>query len=81
MKNSPRKNDIEQIILMAWADTIPFETIMAEYGLNAEQVQKLMCQQQTPKTYRRWRQRILRRSGPKGKHGRLTEIASMKQKF
>ena len=81
MSTNLNDNDIEQIILMTWADTIPFETIETEYGLTAEQVQKLMRQQQAPKTYRRWRRRVLQRSGPKSKHAKLTQITSTKQKF
>jgi hypothetical protein len=39
--------DIEQIILMAWGDTIPFETIKLEYGLTENQVRALMRKHQT----------------------------------
>lgn len=73
-------NDIEQIILMAWADTIPFETIEREYGLNANQVQKFMRKHQSPQTYIRWRKRVTKRSGPSSKHETLSRISSHKTK-
>ena len=81
MKKELSEIDIEQIILMAWADTIPFETIELEYGLNSEQVQKLMRHKQSPRTYRRWRQRVAKRSGTSSKHRKLTHVSSTKQKF
>ncbi len=73
--------DIENIILMAWGDTIPFETIHAEYGLTENQVRKLMRQHQSPNTYRRWRERVTSRSGAKSKHAALTLVTSTRQKF
>jgi len=41
--------DIEQIVLMAWGDTIPFETIELEYGLTENQVRTFMRTNQTEK--------------------------------
>lgn len=73
--------DIEQIILMAWGDTIPFEAIYIEYGLTENQVRKLMRQHQSEKTYRRWRERVTGRSGAKSKHAALTAVTSTRQKF
>lgn len=73
--------DIEQIILMAWGDTIPFETIEREYGLNENAVRKLMRKHQTEKTYRRWRERVERRSGSSSKHERLSRKSSTRQKY
>lgn len=72
---------IEQIILMAWGDTIPFETIEREYGLTANQVQKLMRKHQSEKTYRRWRQRVEKRSGASSKHEMLSNKTSNRQKY
>jgi uncharacterized protein (TIGR03643 family) len=73
--------DIEQIILMAWGDTIPFEAIAREYGLTENQVRALMHKHQTPKTYRRWRERVQGRSGASSKHERLSIKTSTKQKY
>lgn len=73
--------DTEQIILMAWGDTIPFETIRVEYGLTENAVRKLMRAHQSPKTYRRWRERVTARAGEKSKHAKLTLVSSTRQKF
>jgi uncharacterized protein (TIGR03643 family) len=72
---------IEQIILMAWGDTIPFETIRIEYGLTEGAVRKLMRAHQSPKTYRRWRERVTRRNGASSKHTALSKISSTRQKY
>ena len=73
--------DIEQIILMAWADTVPFETIEREYGLSENQVRKLMRRHQSEKTYTRWRKRVVSRRGRSSKHGALTAKTSARQKY
>lgn len=73
--------DIEQIILMAWGDTIPFETIKLEYGLSETEVRKLMRANQTEKTYIRWRERVEGRNGPSSKHAALSTKTSTKQKY
>ena len=73
--------DIEQIILMAWGDTIPFEVIQREYGLTANEVQKLMRKHQSEKTYRRWRMRVHNKTGRSSKHEALTTKTSTRQKY
>jgi uncharacterized protein (TIGR03643 family) len=73
--------DIEQIILMAWGDTILFETIEREYGLNETIVRKLMRTNQSEKTYIRWRKRVEARSGASSKHEALTHKTSTRQKY
>jgi uncharacterized protein (TIGR03643 family) len=73
--------DIEQIILMAWGDTIPFETITREYGLTENQVRTLMRKYQSEKTYRRWRERVQKRAGVRSKHALLSTKTSTKQKY
>jgi uncharacterized protein (TIGR03643 family) len=73
--------DIEQIILMAWGDTIPFETIKLEYGLTENQVRALMRKHQSEKTYRRWRERVQKRSGASSKHEFLSVKTSTRQKY
>lgn len=49
---------IEEIIKLAWSDTVPFETIALEYGLTENQVRQLMRTNQSEKTYIRWRKRV-----------------------
>jgi uncharacterized protein (TIGR03643 family) len=71
----------EQIILMAWGDTIPFETIRIEYGLTENQIRALMRKHQSEKTYRRWRERVERRRGNSSKHALLSSKTSTRQKF
>jgi len=78
MKKPLTNIDIEQIILLAWADTVPFEVIRREYGLNEGEVIKLMRSHQSRKTYRRWRQRV---RGRGGKHERIAPTTSMRQKY
>lgn len=73
--------DIEQIILMAWGDTIPFEVIQREYGLTENKVVKLMRKHQSPQTYERWRRRVTSRAKASSKHERLSSISSHRQKY
>ena len=73
--------DIEQIILMAWGDTIPFEVIKREYGLTENEVRKLMRANQTETTYIRWRERVERRHGTGSKHEYLSTKSSTRQKY
>jgi uncharacterized protein (TIGR03643 family) len=73
--------DIEQIILMAWGDTIPFEAIKREYGLTENQVRSLMRKHQSAKTYVRWRKRVEERSGTGSKHEKLSTKTSTRQKY
>ncbi len=81
MENALTDIDIEQIILMAWGDTIPFEVIEREYGLNPNEVQKLMRKYQSEKTYTRWRKRVTARSGISSKHEALSTKTSSRQKY
>lgn len=81
MKQTLSKIDIEYIIFMAWGDTVPFEVIKREYGLTANEVQKLMRTHQSEKTYRRWRERVTSRNKDSSKHEKLSRITSQKQKF
>ncbi len=81
MKRELTDIDIEQIILMAWGDTIPFETIKLEYGLTENEVHKLMRAHQTEKTYIRWCKRIKQRSGTSSKHAKLSAKTSTRQKY
>lgn len=73
--------DIEQIIFMAWGDTISFETIYREYGLTENEVVAFMRRHQSPETYARWRTRVTRRTKQKSKHEAFSAITSRRQKF
>lgn len=72
---------IEHIILMAWGDTVSFESIEREYGLTENQVRKFMRKHQSEKTYGRWLERIKKRNGASSKHEKLTSKTSTRQKF
>jgi uncharacterized protein (TIGR03643 family) len=74
-------SEIEQIILMAWADTISFETIKREWGLNQNEVVTFMRKHQSPSTYIRWRKRVENRNGDRSKHEMVSKITSRRQKF
>ncbi|MES2749563.1 MAG: TIGR03643 family protein [Patescibacteria group bacterium] len=73
--------ETEQIILMAWGDTISFETITREFGLTENQVIAFMRTNQSPKTYIRWRKRVESRNGDRSKHEALSKVSSRRQKF
>jgi uncharacterized protein (TIGR03643 family) len=81
MKKELTDIDVEQIILMAWGDTIPFEVIKREYGLTPNEVRKLMRKHQSEKTYIRWRKRVEKRNGLSSKHEKLSTKTSTRQKF
>ncbi len=72
---------IEEIIKLAWADTIPFEVIQAEYGLTENKVRSFMRAHQTKKTYVRWRERVEARSGTKSKHEQLSQKTGARLKY
>lgn len=72
---------IEQIILMAWGDTISFETITREWGLTENEVVAFMKVHQSPKTYIRWRKRVEGRNGDRSKHEKISKVTSRRQKF
>lgn len=73
--------EIEQIVLMAWADTISYETIEREWGLTEGELVRFMRSNQTPATYRRWRQRMHNRTGLQSKHETKTSITSRRLKL
>lgn len=81
MKRALSNIDIEQIILMAWGDTIFFDTIQIEYGLTESEVKKVMRANQTEKTYIRWRKRVEERNGSSSKHAQLSTKTSTRQKY
>lgn len=71
----------EQIILMAWGDTISFETIYREYSLTENEVVAFMRKNQSPQTYVRWRKRVGGRNGDRSKHEVISKVSSRRQKF
>jgi uncharacterized protein (TIGR03643 family) len=80
-KRNFSETEIESIILMAWADTISFETIMREWGLTENEVIQFMRKHQSPKTYIRWRKRVESRNGDRSKHEAVSKVTSRRQKF
>ena len=81
MKKELSDIDVEQIILMAWGDTNPFEVIEREYGLTQNEVQKLMRKHQSEKTYIRLRKRVEKRNGVSSKHEKISTKTSNRQKY
>ena len=73
--------EIEQIVLMAWGDTISFETIKREWGLTENEVVAFMRTHQSPTTYTRWRKRVEGRHGDRSKHEQISKVTSRRQKF
>lgn len=67
---------IEELIKLAWADTVPFETIAMEFGLSENEVVHFMRTHQTANTYRRWRERVRSRRGASSKHAQRTRKTS-----
>ena len=59
------KNDISRIIEMAWEDRTPFDAIKIQFGLNEDDVKKLMQKNMKSSSYRSWRKRVY---GRKTKH-------------
>ena len=48
----------DEIIEMALSDKVPFETIKELYGLDENQVKKLMQSELRKGSYRAWRRRV-----------------------
>jgi uncharacterized protein (TIGR03643 family) len=72
--------EVEEIIKLAWADTVPFDVITREFGLTENQTGKFMRTHQSEKTYIRWCERTAKRSGTSSKHRILTTKTSMRLK-
>ena len=56
----PKLNEavISEVIEMALSDHVSFADIRAQYGLRADEVQKLMRRSLKPGSYRAWRKRV-----------------------
>ena len=52
--------DKDEIIEMALLDKVPFDTINQLYGLDENQVKRLMKAELKPGSYRAWRKRVER---------------------
>ena len=50
--------DKDEIIEMALSDKVPFDTIKQLYGLDENQVKRLMKAELKPGSYRAWRKRV-----------------------
>ena len=48
----------DEIIEMALSDKVPFDVIKAIYGLDQDQVKRLMRSELKPGSYRAWRKRV-----------------------
>jgi uncharacterized protein (TIGR03643 family) len=49
---------LSEIIEMALSDHVGFDTINAQYGLNADEVKAVMRSHLKPGSYRAWRKRV-----------------------
>ena len=52
--------DKDEIIEMALSDKVPFDAIKQLYGLDENQVKRLMKAELKPGSYRAWRKRVER---------------------
>jgi len=62
------KEDINRIIEMAWEDRTTFESIKKQFGINQDEVIKIMRKNLKLKSFKLWRKRT---SGRKTKHDAL----------
>ena len=63
-----KKQDINAIIELAWADDVPFEAIFKQYGVTESQCISIMRKELKPSSFKLWRKRV---TGRKAKHSRL----------
>ena len=52
------ESQISEIIEMALSDDVPFKTIETEYGINADQIKRIMRQNISASSYETWRKRV-----------------------
>ena len=50
--------EISEIIEMALSDDVPFKSIEDEYGINADQIKKIMKNNISSRSYKIWRKRV-----------------------
>ena len=53
---------IDRAIEMAWEDRTPFDAIFSQFGLNEQDVIKLMRREMKPSSFKMWRTRVQGRS-------------------
>ena len=56
------EEQIDRIIEMAWEDRTPFGAILSQFGLNEQDVIKLMRREMKPSSFKMWRARVQGRS-------------------
>ena len=56
------EEQIDRIIEMAWEDRTPFGAILSQFGLNEQDVIKLMRREMKPSSFKMWRARVKGRS-------------------
>ncbi len=59
---------IDEIIGLAWADDVTFESIEMQTGYTEDEVIDVMRRELKPSSFRLWRERV---SGRKSKHAKL----------
>ena len=52
----------DRVIEMAWEDRTPFDAILSQFGLNEQDVIKLMRREIKPSSFKMWRTRVQGRS-------------------
>tara|TARA_B100000945_G_scaffold2313_1_gene2006 strand:- start:2405 stop:2689 length:285 start_codon:yes stop_codon:yes gene_type:complete len=62
------REQINRIIEMAWEDRTPFDAIKIQFGINEEEVIRLMRKEIKPSSFKMWRTRV---SGRRTKHSKL----------
>ena len=62
------RKQIDRIIEMAWEDRTPFDAIEIQFGINEEEVIRLMRKEIKPSSFKMWRTRV---SGRRTKHSKL----------
>ena len=60
--------DKDEIIEMALSDKVPFDTIKMLFGLDENQVKRLMKAALKPGSYRAWRRRVERFTKQRGSY-------------
>ena len=56
------EEQIDRVIEMAWEDRTPFDAILSQFGLNEQDVIKLMRREMKPSSFKMWRARVQGRS-------------------
>jgi len=70
-------SETDRIIEMAWEDRTPFEAIKMQFGLDEDQVIKLMRSEMKTSSFKLWRERV---QGRRMKHLHLTDFTSTRFK-